>query len=176
MAPTDADEEPSFPDRVEDVVRSRTGLRDTYEEVGRGAIVSDGNSRYWIHEDTLEREVPDLPHKVRDQLERGRGIKYLERELDGVEKLGFQTRADDFLKALDRELEGKGYKLEYEAEVDRASPRDARVPVWLAAEGQTYVAAYLAAHGFNNTEIAHALDVSESTIRVNLSKFKSGDL
>lgn len=169
-------DEPEFPDTVEDVLKRRTGLRDSVDSVGAGAIVSDNNTRYWVDEDTLEREVPELPNPVRVQLDRGRGISYLRNELDGVERLGFKSRSSDFLKALDRELGADRFKLSYDPDVAEATlAGEARVPVWLATHGKYYVAAYLAAHGFSNQQIAHGLDVSESTIKVNLSKFKNGD-
>lgn len=162
---------------VADHVESVLGLRSTFEEVGTGAIVEKNNRSFWIDGDTLERELAELPGNVRDQLQRGRGIRYLESELDGVHKFRGERRAPEFLRALEDELEGMSYKLQYLPDVaEETLAGDVRVPVWLASEGKYFVAAFLAAHGFDNTSISNALDVAESTVKVNLSKFKAGDL
>jgi hypothetical protein len=160
-------------DRIEDVL----GLRHDLQEVGTGAIARKNNRTFWIDGDTLEVTIDELPPQVRDQLERGRGLRYMAQEIDGVTKLTGERRAREFLLALEDQLGPQGYDLEYRPEVaDVTLARDADVPVWIAAQGKYYIAAWLAAHGFTNSSIANGLDVSESTIKVNLSKFKNGDL
>jgi hypothetical protein len=160
-------------ERISDLV----GLKGSFEEVGTGVIARKNNRSFWIDGETLERELEDLPVNVQDQLRRGRGLRYLESELDGVHKFKGERRAPKFLKALERELGAKGrLYLEYRPDVERATTREADVPVRIAAEGKYYVAAWLAAHGHDNVSISNALDVAESTIKVNLSKFKNGDL
>lgn len=44
------------------------------------------------------------------------------------------------------------------------SPKTARLPVQVAARGQTPVACYLAIHGFRDKQIANMLNISESEV------------
>ncbi len=160
-------------DRIENVL----GLRHDLQDVGSGAIALQNNQTFWIDGDALDVTIDELPPQVRDQLERGRGLRYMAQEIDGVVKLTGERRAREFLLALEDQLGPQSYDLEYRPEVaDATLARDADVPVWIAAQGKYYIAAWLAAHGFSNTSIANGLDVAESTIKVNLSKFKNGDL
>ena len=83
-------------------------------------------------------------------------------------------RVGDFLDAIS---DLAAARLRFDVDSDLLDVGDvARVPLWIVREGRPAVAAYLAAHGWTNGRIASRLDVSESTIRVNLSKFKSEHL
>lgn len=53
--------------------------------------------------------------------------------------------------------------------------RRARVPAVIAALGKPPIAAFLAAHGFSNNEIAGALDVGSRTVSQYISDFKTGE-
>jgi hypothetical protein len=50
---------------------------------------------------------------------------------------------------------------------------EVRIPLSVGREGRAAMFAYLAAHGFTNSPIADAFDVQSSTVRVNLSRYKS---
>lgn len=169
--------EQTQPETLRDRIEAVLGLRHDLVEVGTGALARKNNRSFWIDDDALETSIEDLPPQVRDQLERGRGLRYMAQEIDGVVQMNGERRAREFLLALEEQLGPKGYDLEYRPDVsDTTLARDADVPVWIAAEGKYYIAAWLAAHGFTNSSIANGLDVAESTIKVNLSKFKNGDL
>jgi len=55
-----------------------------------------------------------------------------------------------------------------QAEID-----DVRFPLSVGRDGRAAMFAYLAAHGFQNSTIAEAFGVQSSTVRVNLSRYKS---
>jgi hypothetical protein len=162
---------------LQERIESVLNLRDELQEVGTGAVARTNGQTYWIDGETLETRFREFPRQTRVQLQRGRGLRSIAQEIDGIMKVGGEQRAQTFLIALEEQLGSQSHDLEYRPQVAHETlARDADVPVWIAAQGKYYVAAWLAAHGFSNSSIAKALDVSESTIKVNLSKFKNGDL
>jgi DNA-binding NarL/FixJ family response regulator len=58
---------------------------------------------------------------------------------------------------------------------DVTGDKNPRVPVAIVAEGKAAVAAYLAAHGLANTEIAEYLDVGSRTVAQYITDFKQGE-
>lgn len=61
------------------------------------------------------------------------------------------------------------------SDVKRSEPETARIPIRVAAEGKTLIAAYLAVHGLNNSEIADLLNVGSRTVSQYISDFKKGE-
>lgn len=177
VAETDTEDEPEFKETIDRWVDRVYGatVKPSKDKVGNGVLCRKNNRTFWVSEDALERELDDLPVPIRENFEKRSDLAYIDfSSIEGIEELP-RGRAHKFLRALDRNLGSDRYKLEYDPEVESAYAHSADVPVWLAAQGKYYVAAWLAAHGHPNGQIAHALDVSESTIKVNLSKFKNRD-
>jgi hypothetical protein len=64
--------------------------------------------------------------------------------------------------------------LQYRHDINRDCRR-AQVPAVIAGLGKAPTAAFLAAHGFSNPEIAGALDVGSRTVSQYISDFKTGE-
>lgn len=64
--------------------------------------------------------------------------------------------------------------LEYRADIDDDCQR-ACVPAVIAGDGAALVAAYLAAHGFDNDAIATALNVGNRTVSQYITDFRAGE-
>lgn len=60
-------------------------------------------------------------------------------------------------------------------EVSSGECAKARIPVMIAANGKATIAAYLAACGFTNGEIADALNVGSRTVSQYISDFRKGE-
>jgi hypothetical protein len=59
-------------------------------------------------------------------------------------------------------------------DVVRDTPKTARIPVLVVAEGKAATACYLAVHGLSNSEIADNLDVGPRTVSQYISDFRKG--
>lgn len=164
---------PDNQESLKSFIKRRIVRNDQYNRIGAGALLSKNNKTYYIPEDPLRMPLKELPHSVVDQLKRGRGLGYLRNHIDSMFKIN-KSRAPAFAERIDEELGSDSYDFELEQSVYKASiARKQRPPMIIARQGQTIIMAWLAAHGFSNGSIARALDVSESTVKVNLSKFKN---
>jgi hypothetical protein len=166
--------------RIEGLIR--VGLNSRCESLLNGCMMQDRHGQhYWLKSGALDTKVSDLPGQVVSQLESQMysggdddneriNVSYLAEHLDGMFQI-IGTRAPDFIRSLDNQGHS-GVDIQQDL-MSADKPYNANIPVGVVCEGKTAVMAYLAAHGFNNPHIGTALEVSRSTVRVNLSKFKN---
>jgi uncharacterized protein YecE (DUF72 family) len=140
-----------------------------------GVMIQDDEGRYyWASQTALESTSYELPLSVRQKIENRENIEQLLSDhVDGIFKFASKNRAPEFVRAISSKNEPLLSMSESLMKQDRISRTIDSVPIGIARAGQTAMFAFLAAHGFANTEIARVFDVSESTVRVNLSKFKN---
>lgn len=152
--------------------------RQNVTETRDGWIVKSSWTYYWIDK-SLEDELDDgfLSEDLKNRdTWNNMTLRELVDEIPGVEKIetgvGGRKRAPDLLEVLsDRTLLLDGYDVDVR---DATIASRARVPVRIAREGPPVIAAYLAAHGYDNSSIASALDKSEQTIAQYVSDVKAG--
>jgi hypothetical protein len=146
------------------------GLIDQHgaEQVGSGYVVTNRyDAPYWVNNACIT-QLSDLPGSVgEDVLEEDSPIIYLCEHWDGM-FAPLESRWIDFARALDRN--GIGFTLQEDLTPDSDA---ISIPVEVAREGQKAMYAYLAAHGFTNSEIADEFRVKYNTVKVNLSQYKS---
>ena len=139
-----------------------------------GVMIQDNEGRYyWASQTALDGIYDELPLSVRQKIENRENIEgILSDHVDGIFKFTGKDRAPEFVRAINSKI-GLLDISESLMKKDGINRTFDSIPIGIARVGQTAMFAYLAAHGFGNTEIARAFDVSESTVRVNLSKFKN---
>lgn len=150
------------------------GLRKRECRCRGGVMIQDNIGRhYWASQTALDSTYEELPVNVRRNIKNRENIEdILSEHVDGIFEFTGKDRAPEFVRALNSKI-GLLDISEKLMKQDRLSRTTDTIPIGIARAGQTAMFAYLAAHGFGNTEIARAFDVSESTVRVNLSKFKN---
>lgn len=147
-----------------------------HERCGNGLIVWNVYGKaYWVQEyalDTLAKDVyPDAVEHP--DLDSDRFVTELSEYADGMFAPD-GDRWDTFASRVGSDV-GHGMRMQEDLVFGRHAPREIDIPLPVARQGQTVMYAYLAAHGWDNQEIATAFDVESVTVRVNLSKYKSGN-
>lgn len=133
----------------------------------------DGGPDYLVSEGSLGFLLKDLPRAVRGDIEsQDDTLSILLDHISGIVEVD-NDRALEFL----RQIQSRYGTLIVSVELmgkDRIDYHQQSVPLNMATHGKTLMYAYFAGHAFENGEIARVFDVSKSTVRVNLSKFKNG--
>jgi hypothetical protein len=140
--------------------------------IARGYIWNgDDGDCYWVDEGALDPLMVDLSNNVRTGVKRADDpVAFLEEHISGIGKFG-NNRAPVFIRRLQHDFGTLSVDGKLVAR-DNLEPHNELIPVGFTVS-KTIMYAYFAAHGFDNDEIAELFGVSESTVRVNLSKFKN---
>jgi rubredoxin len=141
-------------------------------QAGDGKMFTDCDEQYyWIDTLALKQKISDISPRSTEQIQRQSSyLSYLQKELDGVVALP-GGRAGAMLRAVATEIT-RPWRVQPDL-INTEDPSEAEVPAVVVAHSKDAVMAYMAAHGFDNQDIAQVLSIATSTVKVNLSQFKS---
>lgn len=151
-------------------------VEQNHEQCGNGMIVWNVYGKaYWAQAYALDTLAEDAyPDGVEiPDIDDNRFVTELCEHIDGMFSPD-GDRWDTFASRVGADV-GDGMKMQEELVFTRPCYESYKmdIPLPVARQGQTVMYAYLAAHGWDNQEIATAFDVEPVTARVNLSKYKS---